>query len=164
MKLSEELGFRRDFQDLPHEALLNVYYAASLAKKKSADFFHMYGITDVQFNLMMLLMHQGEEDGSLNQVELSRMMLVNRANITALIDRMEKAGLVVRTAVEGDRRSKAISLTARGAKLIQDVEAGYMAEIARIMGALSEGEMRELTTMLEKIRANLRTLDRKGKG
>jgi DNA-binding MarR family transcriptional regulator len=41
------------------------------------------------------------------------MMMVNRANVTGLVDRLEKAGLVRRTAT-GDRRYNMIKLTDRG--------------------------------------------------
>ena len=164
MKLARELSFRNDFENLSHEALLNVYYAASLAKKKSAEFFHGYGLTDVQFNLMMLLHHQGGDDEGLSQIELSRMMLVNRANITAIIDRMEKAGLVTRTAVPGDRRSKAVRLTEQGRGLLLEIEEKYIDEVDRIMGVLDESEQKLLMSMLERIREQLRELERSGAG
>jgi DNA-binding MarR family transcriptional regulator len=160
MKLSEELGFKNDFSDHSHEALLNVYYAASQAKKRSAEFFHSYGVTDVQFNLMMLLRYQGDESGGLSQVELSRMMLVNRANVTALIDRMERGGLVIRSSVPGDRRAKSIHLTEEGTGLLLEVEEKYKSEIAGIMDALESEEIEQLVEMLEKIRTNLRNMSR----
>lgn len=156
MNLSEELGFRNALTNPSHEALLNVYHAASQARKRSAEFFHSYGVTDVQFNLMMLLRHQCDDHGGLSQVELSRMMLVNRANITAIIDRMEKAGLVTRSAVPGDRRSKSVHLTERGGKLLNDIEGDYQKEIRSIMDVLGAEEIGQLVRMLEKIRANLK--------
>jgi DNA-binding MarR family transcriptional regulator len=164
MKLSEELGFKKDFSNPSHEALLNVYYAASLARKRSAEFFQSYGVTDVQFNLMMLLRYQGDESGGLSQVELSRMMLVNRANVTALIDRMERAGLVVRASVPGDRRTKSVHLSEEGIGLLLEVEEKYKREVAGIMNALDPGEIRRLVEMLEKIRTNLRNIGPAGKG
>jgi DNA-binding MarR family transcriptional regulator len=158
MSLSEDLGFRNAIINPSHEALLNVYYAASQARKRSAEFFHSYGVTDVQFNLMMLLRHQCDADGGLSQVELSRMMLVNRANVTAIIDRMEKAGLVTRSAVPGDRRSKSVRLTGRGGKLLHDIEGDYQEEIRSIMDVLAADEIEQLVGMLEKVRANLKKI------
>ena len=97
MSLKEELKLKKGFDIVEHEALLNIYYTASLLKKRADVFFKTFGLTDVQFNVMMLLhYHSGTQDG-LSQAQLSDMMLVNRANITTLIDRMEKASLVMRT-------------------------------------------------------------------
>ena len=81
------------------------------------------------------------------------MMLVNRANTTALIDRMEKANLVVRTAAASDRRYNIVKLTAHGKKLLAEVEPLYAKEVKKIMAALKEPEQKKLITMLEKIRS-----------
>lgn len=155
MGLQNELGLKRPFRVRVHETLLNIYYAGSRIKKRSREFFADYGITDVQFNVLELLLYQTEENEGLTQAELSRMMLVNRANITSLIDRMEKANLVVRTAVPGDRRFNSVRLTAHGKQTLLDVEEKYAEEVARIMDPLSTKEMDQLRNMLERVRENL---------
>ena len=57
MSLKIELGFQKPIAMLAHEALLNTYYTASCLRKKAGHFLHQFGLTDVQFNLMMLLQH-----------------------------------------------------------------------------------------------------------
>ncbi|MBN1475362.1 MarR family transcriptional regulator [Candidatus Sumerlaeota bacterium] len=155
MKLSEELGLRTEFHSLHHEALLSVYHTASRIKRRADDFLSAHGLTDVQFNLMLLIFYQAGNNGGLTQVELSRMMLVNRANITSLIDRMERAQLVKRTAMPGDRRCNVIQLTPRGRRLIAAAEGDYAREVTRIMGALKKPELRALIQGLERIRERL---------
>jgi DNA-binding MarR family transcriptional regulator len=81
---------------------------------------------------------------------------VNRANITSLLDRMEKANLVVRTSVPGDRRYNLVRLTAHGKRVLLDVEEEYAQEVAKIMGALDDSEVRDLIGDLERIRTNLK--------
>ncbi len=156
MGLKEELGLKIPFTVPAHEALLSIFFTGSLIKKKAREFFSAYGVTDVQFNLMMLLMYHSGDDGGLTQADLSRMMLVNRANITSLVDRMEKASLVVRTAVPGDRRYNSVRLTAHGKKVLLDVEEEYAHEVAKIMGALDDSEVRDLIGDLERIRTSLK--------
>src|SRR4030043_335836 len=112
MALEEELKLKKGFDILGHEALLNIYYTANLLKKRADVLFRVSGLTDVQYNVMALLTYQAGEGGGLSQAQLSDMMLVNRANITTLIDRMEKAGLVIRTSAS-DRRTNIIKLTAK---------------------------------------------------
>jgi DNA-binding MarR family transcriptional regulator len=82
-------------------------------------------------------------------------MLVNRANITSLIDRMEKAGLVARTSAPTDRRYNIIVLTSYGKKLLSRIEPLYAKEVQRIMDVLLENEQKRLIGMLEKIRSNI---------
>jgi len=155
MALTQELGLKKPIALLPHEALLNVYYTASCLKKKADQFFAPFGLTDVQFNLMMLVKHQSGSEAGLSQAQLSAMMLVNRANITSLVDRMEKSGLVERTDSPADRRYNIVRLTAKGKKLLDDVEPIYAKEIKKIMAALKDTDQKKLINMLETVRANL---------
>jgi len=169
MTLKEELGLKRGYVVPAHEALLNIYYTASMMKKRADDFFGRYGLTDVQFNLMSLLHYEsgpprlagresGEagKEGGLSQAQISDMMLVNRANITSLVDRMEKGGLVVRTARSNDRRFNIIKLTTKGEKLFTKVEPHYIKQVRKVMSSLNAAEMKLLTETLEKIRNKLR--------
>lgn len=155
MSLVNELGLKKPVKLLAHEALLSTYFTASCLRKKARQFLQPFGLTDVQFNLMMLLQHQTEEDCGLAQSQLSDMMLVNRANITSLIDRMEKAGLVERTSIPSDRRFNIIVLTSHGKELLSHIEPLYAKEVKRIMDVLIEDNQKQLIGMLEKIRSNI---------
>ncbi len=156
MSLKDELSFSKPMELPAHEAVLNIYYTASCLKKKADEFFRPFGLTDVQFNVMMLLEHQSGPEEGLSQAQLSDMMLVNRANVTALIDRMEKSDLVVRTPDSCDRRYNIVKLTARGKKLLTEVEPLYVKEIEKAMVSLKEAEQKRLIALLEKIRSKLR--------
>ena len=155
MSLEHELGLRRPVAFLGHEALLNIYFTATCIKKRAADFLRRFGLTDVQLNVMMLLKHQSGEEGGLSQAELSDMMLVNRANITSLVDRMEKAKLVVRTAAANDRRFNIVKLTDKAKKLFAKVDPLYSKEVTKTMACLKQTEQKKLIKMLERVRANI---------
>ena len=155
MSLEHELGLRKPITLLPHEALLNIYHTASCLKKRAAEFFHPFGLTDVQFNLMMLLHHQGGLKEGLSQAQLSDMMLVNRANITSLVDRMEKSDFIARTPAPDDRRCNIVKLTSRGKKLLAQVEPLYTRQVKKAMACLREAEQKRLIAALEKIRNRL---------
>ena len=96
----------------------------------------------------------GEE--GLSQAQISDMMLVNRANITSLVDRMEKAGLVRRTPHINDRRYNIIKLAAKGRKLYEKVEPLYMQKVRDVMSSLNARELKEMANALGKIRGKLR--------
>jgi DNA-binding MarR family transcriptional regulator len=90
MTLESELTLLKPIKLLPHRSLLNIYYTASCLKKRADEFFRQFGLTDVQFNVLILLAYHSGPKGGLSQAQLSDMMLVNRANVTSLIDRMRK--------------------------------------------------------------------------
>ena len=155
MSLEHELGLRKPIAMLGHEALLNIYFTATCIKKRAVEFLRPFGLTDVQLNVLMLLHHQSGDEGGLSQAQISDMMLVNRANITSLIDRMEKAKLVVRTAAAGDRRYNIIKLTERGKKIFAKVDPLYAKEVKSAMAVLKGAEQKKLVGMLEKVRVNI---------
>ena len=161
MPLQNELHLRTPIKPLAREVILSVYHTASCIKKKADEFFRQFGLSEVQFNVMMLLKHQADPeeaaDSGLSQAQISEMMLVNRANITSLIDRMEKADLVVRTTAPADRRSNIINLTSHGSKLLAQVEPLYLQEVEKA-AVLSPTEQTQLIAMLEKVRQNLNTI------
>ncbi len=157
MSLNKELQLRVPIATTGHETLLNIYFTSTLIRKRGTEFLRDFGLTDVQINVMMLLGHQARPNEGLSQAQLSDMMLVNRANITGLIDRMEKAKLVARTADPEDRRTNIIKLTARGRRLLDKVEPRYGKEVLRIMSVLKNSEQKTLIRMLEKVRANFRS-------
>ncbi len=155
MSLKEELKLKKGFDIVEHEALLNIYYTASLLKKRADVFFKAFGLTDVQFNVMMLLHYHGGSQGGLSQVQLSDMMLVNRANITTLIDRMEKASLVMRTSASDDRRTNIIKLTAKGKRLFAKAEPLYAKQVQQVMSGVAGAEQKKLMMILERVRASI---------
>ncbi len=156
MGLKAELGLKKDFASPQLEALLNIYYTGSMIKKLADVLFGRFGLTDVQYNLMNLLHYEGGAERGLSQAQLGEMMMVNRANVTTLIDRMEKSGLVVRTTHKTDRRLKIVKLTAKGEKLFLKVRPYYIKQICQGMSSLDESELRSLGRMLEKVRSNIR--------
>jgi DNA-binding MarR family transcriptional regulator len=155
MALENDLRLNKPIMMPAHRALLNIYYTASCLKKFADVFFKPFGLTDVQFNVLMLLGYQSGSKGGLSQAQLSDMMLVNRANITTLIDRMEKANLVVRTAAEKDRRYNIVKMTAKGKKLFDKVEPLYEKQVKQVMTPLKPKDHTSLATLLGKIRGRL---------
>lgn len=153
MRLEDELHLKKPLVSLEHEALLNLYYTAAQLKKRAAEFFTPYGLTDVQFHLMMLLRHQGGSEG-LSQARLSELMQVNRPNITGLVDRLEREGFVRRTAVK-DRRFNMIQLTDKGSRLLDKADVAYGNEIQQVIGILNKAELTALINACGKLREHL---------
>ncbi len=71
-----------------------------------------------QQSLVLRLLLNG---GSMSSADLSRLMYVTPSNITGIIDRLERKGLVERMRKEGDRRVALIILTEAGKKLGENV-------------------------------------------
>ena len=154
MGLQQELSLPNPFRHSAHEALLNVAFTGTLLAKEGDRVLRPLGLTDSQMNVLMLLKYQAGEDG-LNQTALGRMLLVNRSNVTGLVDRMEQAGLVRRVDDPQDRRVKYVRLTGAGSRVLGKAAQVYYARIEEIMGTLTPAEHRSLCRLLERVRERL---------
>ena len=87
---------------------------------------------------------------------LSRSMLVTAGNITGLVDRAARDGLVERRADPNDRRAWRVHLTTKGAQAFQRAQLRHAARVAKLFSSLSPSELASLGRMLDKVRQTLR--------
>jgi len=101
-----------------------------------------------------LLAQLSREDGQ-TLAQLSRRMLVTAGNLTGLVDRAERDGIVERRPDPNDRRLTRVSLTARGQKLAQKAIARHGELAEEILGPLPPKEREELRRLLGRLREAL---------
>ena len=68
----------------------------------------------------------------------------------ALVDRMERDGLVARSAVPGDRRRNAVTLTAHARRLLRTIESIASGLRREVLAGLTREEVRTLHALLDK--------------
>ena len=145
--------------DEGREAMVAFWWTSTLLKKVARRFFRRHGSSEAQFNLMMALKYArgptSSSDGPLTQNELSRRLLVDKSNITGLLDRLEALGLIRRNDVANDRRSYHISLTDAGREMAERLEGPYEETIAAVMSTFGPEERRELIRLTRKLREAL---------
>jgi DNA-binding MarR family transcriptional regulator len=83
--------------------------------------------------------------------ELSRMLLVSNGNATTVVDRLEKDGLVRRTASETDRRTVQVALTPEGLRQFEVLAADHEREVNRLFAELSDADVEQLTSLLKRM-------------
>ena len=99
-----------------------------------------FGLTDNQFGVLEALLHLGP----VAQHELGRALFTSRANITTVVDNLERRQLVRRARDPADRRYVTVHLTPEGRRLIEDVFPGQVAAIVEAFSALGADEQAEL--------------------
>jgi len=150
MKLQHELKLKQPLVSLNHEALLSLVRTSALMQKLSDRFFSQFGLTDVQFNIMMILKEAGET--GLSQQQLSEHLIVTKSNVVGLVDRLERSGYVRRMAHPSDRRFNQIVLAPRGSAIVSKIERQYFSEVDRMMNALSTSQKKSVIQAMESIR------------
>ena len=150
MSLSAELDLDLPIKDLRHEAVLNVVHTANLLASVGAGLFRRYDLTEAQFNVLFALKYTKRH---LTQSDLGKRLVVTRATITSVLDKLEEKGLVERRNVPGNRRIYHVALTSRGKRVIEDVEPVYRAYVHRALVDFGEKQCVSLIHALERVRA-----------
>jgi DNA-binding MarR family transcriptional regulator len=110
------------------------------------------GLSIPQFDLLSTLT---EEEG-MSQQELAARLYVTKGNVSGLVDRLVRAGLLERRAIPGDRRSNALHLTAKGRALAEQGLAVQKAYVTRTLGSLDARDLAELERIAQLWRAQAR--------
>lgn len=136
-----------------YRALLQLLRTADTVWDASRGFFERWDLGPSQFNVLNLL-HL--VPAGLSQSELGRQLIMHRSNVTGLVDRLEKRGLVARQDVAADRRAYRVVLTAAGTKLMREILPRYYEGAERVWAGLSLQRVRQLAAELATVAENAR--------
>ncbi len=117
--------------------------------RESTRLFRPYDLTAAQFNILHQL--SGKPEG-MSQSELSERLVVDRSNVTGLLDRMSKAGWIKRTDHPTDRRIYLIKVTPTGHKLWEKTLPMYEEAVNKIFKPLGRDEVEKATHLLNRLR------------
>ncbi|MFI4888220.1 MAG: MarR family winged helix-turn-helix transcriptional regulator [Burkholderiales bacterium] len=113
------------------------------------------GLTRVQWQALLWLSRAG---GALVQRELSDFLDIGAPATVALVDRMERDGLVARSAVPGDRRRNAVALTAKARRILRTIQATAGELRREVMRGLTRDEVNTLCALLGKAKQRIDAL------
>lgn len=94
-------------------------------------------------------------DGPISQQALGEQLGIDRTTMVELIDQLEQDGVVVRRRNPADRRSYALSLTARGRATQKRAARAFDGVTDEVFSSLSVAERRTLAEMLARIIASV---------
>ena len=106
-----------------------------------------FDITLAQFDLMAELARAGKPK---TMSEISQMLMVSNGNVTGVVDRLSKEGLVARLPLEGDRRAYLLALTPEGKKKFKKMAAAHEGWLEHMF---SEMTVKDVNTMSKKLKA-----------
>ena len=104
-------------------------------------------LTESQFGILEALLHLGP----LCQNELGAKILKSKANVTLVVDNLQRSGLVRRVPHPTDRRMIQVELTSEGRTLIREVFPSRLRAIVDALGVLSPPEQARLGILCRKL-------------
>lgn len=134
-----------------YEALLQLLRTADVIWNASRLFFQEWDLSPSQFNVLSLL--ESNPDG-LSQSDLGRQLITHRSNVTGLIDRLEKRGLVKRKEADGDRRAYRVVLTKPGGDLLKQILPQYYKKADHVWGLVSGDKIADFLSAFDRVARN----------
>ncbi len=116
--------------------------------------FESLGITQAQFRLLLTLWKEGGEDGLAPSV-LAEHLLIERATVSVLTQRLVSRGLLTRRPGE-NRRTHNLALTETGRALLFEVLPHATALAEDTLSSISSARLQEMQTMLDTVETKLR--------
>jgi DNA-binding MarR family transcriptional regulator len=109
--------------------------------------------TDVDIKLLHLeIMRVLRDEGTRHPVEIGEKLLVSKAQMTHLIDKLVDLGFVKREMDATDRRTINITLTEKGAKVMAEQDNLVINAMKENMSSLSDTELQALSDSLRNLR------------
>ena len=124
--------------------------------RESQRQFRPLGATGAQYNVLNILM---SHPGGISQRELGDLLVVDRSNVTGLLDRLEKSGLVRRDDHPDDRRVYRVMITPAGRTCWEKIHPLYLEAVAKITQGLSGRQMKEALQVLLQLEARASNLN-----
>jgi DNA-binding MarR family transcriptional regulator len=122
-----------------------------MEKEVRARLRSQFATTLPRFDLMAQLERHPE---GLKMNALSRMLMVTGGNVTAIVDQLEKEGLVERLTEPADRRAFRIRLTRAGTRSFAEMARAHEEWVVELLAGLTRREREELLKLLAKLKAS----------
>ena len=149
-RIQQEIGQSKPFGTLAEEAFLNVHRTAGILEQRVVELLKPHGLSPTQYNVLRILRGAGECGAACK--DIGARMVTPDPDVTRLIDRLEKRGLVTRGRSATDRRRVPVQITDEGLALLAELDAPVLQSCADTMAPLKPAELQTLIELLERLR------------
>lgn len=134
---------------LEERAYLELLLTADRLAGKMAEWLKPHGLSPTQYNALRIL--RGAGVGGLPCTEVGARMISRDPDITRLVDRLERRGLVTRSRGAKDRRVVRASITPAGLELLKGLDRPVSGFVRGMMGHLRTEQLQSLMHLLGEV-------------
>lgn len=138
-------------QALEEVVFVSLLRAADLLSQNVAELLKPHGLSPAQYNVLRILRGAGE--AGLPCGEIGARLIARDPDVTRLVDRMERRGLVSRARSRDDRRVVRVGATAAGLELLATLDGPILELHRRDLGEMGRERLRALLDLLEQARS-----------
>ena len=151
MRLSDRLHQPR-FTSNAQEAMLNVITTQAWLHGEIARLLAPHQVTPAQYNVLRIL--RGSHPDPLPCSTVGERLLDRTPDVTRLLDRIQRAGLIERGRADHDRRVVEVRITPLGLERLAALDPAMEGFNASLAARLSEDDARHLSDLLDRLRGD----------
>jgi DNA-binding MarR family transcriptional regulator len=140
---------QREFASTAQEAMVSLLVAAGHVRVALAELCGQHGITPDQYNVLRIL--RGVYPAGHPRYEVAQRLIERAPDVTRLLDRLEREGLVERQRSDEDRRLSLSRITKAGLALLERMDPEVLALHDNFAAPLSRAERAELARLCSAI-------------
>lgn len=156
--VGEEIHQSKPFANIEEELLVCLLRTADVLRERFEQAVRPFDLSLTQYNVLRIL--RGAEPKGRTCGEIGERMIAREPDVTRLLMRMEKAGLIRRTRNGQDRRVVMTRITSAGLKLLEEMEP-HLREIGGLLKPIGERKIEKMLRLLDALRAHLRQQEEK---
>ena|SRR5208283_2655583 len=141
----------KPLSSLEEQTFVALLRAADQLQRRAAEMLKPHGLSPTQYNALRILRGAGAE--GLACSEVGERMINRDPDITRLLDRLERRGLIQRSRGQKDRRVIRTQITPAGIDLLKGLNREVAEFHGQVLGHLGEERLESLIRLLETARA-----------
>lgn len=151
-RLQTELKQNLPFRSPEQEAYLALLRTTDALQTSVEAKLNEFGLTGTQYNALRIL--RGAEPEGLPCSEIGERMITHDPDVTRLLNRLEKRGLVKRARAKTDRRVIYGRITAAGLRLLREMDKPIEQHGREVLKHVGQESLRQLIELLELVRGS----------
>ncbi|HUF35026.1 MAG TPA: MarR family transcriptional regulator [Gemmatimonadales bacterium] len=153
--IQREIRQSRPFRSLQVQVLINLLRTCRAVEESWVQYLkRTEGISQSQYNILRIL--RGARPHPARISEISERMINRDPDVTRLVDRLIKQGLVRRERDTEDRRVVLVEITPAGLDLLERLDEPVDRYVHAAMAGLSPAQLHELDALLNEARGGIR--------
>ncbi|MEL0097790.1 MAG: MarR family transcriptional regulator [Planctomycetaceae bacterium] len=146
----EQPDLKDEFPYTPaRRAVVSIVRGFGAVSRHMGPHYANFGLTPPQFQMLTVLNQlRGEQ---ITQRRLGRELYVSFPNVTVMLRRLEKSGLIERAVNHADRRERFVRITRKGHALLKRIWKVQQDQLEQVTTGLEDDEKLELARLLNKM-------------
>ena len=147
MSLEKDIN-QSKFRTEHQKVIINLIYTYNWMNERLKSFFDKEDITPQQFNILRILRGAATP---ISTSQIRQRMLDKMSDTSRIVDRLITKALVKKMVCPGDKRMVDVTITAKGKKLLEKLDA-FELTMDAIAGSLTEADAKNVNKLLDKMR------------